>query len=145
MSTDAALAPDALLGALLDAMDKAGIGCTVVVNAAVSSSCRNSTEMRRGECVQDEWSVLSSALNAPTGIEPSNPSDGRVQPVVDPRVVAGIVEAAAVEEVVEAVPGVVFFVLLPHAAVPTANTTNRAADTPRAMTIMLRFCARTLR
>jgi hypothetical protein len=31
--------------------------------------------------------------------------------------------------------------LLPHAAVPTANTTRTAAEIPRLMTIMRGFCA----
>jgi hypothetical protein len=130
----------------------------VVVNAAVSSTCRNSTEMRRGECVQDEWFLSSSALNAAIGSEPSACSGGRVKPVVVPRVVAGLVDAvvgevagervvvgAAVEDAVVLVAGVVFLALLPHAAVPIANTTSRAADMARVITIMPGFWAQTRR
>ncbi len=108
--------------------------------------------MRRGECVQDEWFLSSSALNAAIGSEPSTRSDGRVQPVVVPRVVAGLVDAvgdefaeervvvaAAVEDVAALVAGVVFLALLPHAAVPTANTTRTAAEIPRLMTITRGF------
>ncbi len=128
--------------------------CTVVEDASVSSTCRNSTETRSGECVQDEWFLSTSALNAAIGREPSARSRGRVQPVVVPRVVAGLVDAvvaevaeervvvaAAVEDLVVLVGGVVFSALLPHAAAPTANATRRAADMPRAMTIMPGFCA----
>jgi hypothetical protein len=77
---------------------------------------------------------------------------------VVPRVVAGLVDAvvgevaagrvvvaAAVEDVVVLVAGVVCLALLAHAAVPIAKTTRNAADTPPVVAIMPGFCAHTSR